>query len=293
LETVVVRQKSPTPAVAGFYLGKTAKAVYLASSRPCDGTGCRRVMSIPEKQVTCLVFGPSRNVPGDDDHDPEAGIMTGLDYFKRGMAGDVCAGATATPNATATASATSGSRSTISTTTSSRLSILPGLRIVLERASPAPRADVRVIGPFRIVLGSDSEQPKTTGGGRVVLGSVLFRFGKAGLTRPARAGVAVAAREITDAGAARVFVAGHADEKGDEAGNVRLSRRRANRVEKALRKRLPKDVKIIARGYGERLPLRCNRLKDGSDDRKSRAVNRRVEIRTRRLMTAYEQVCMP
>ena len=55
LDVALVRQKSPAPTVAGLYIGRSGTAVYLASLNTCHERGCRRVMSIPDKQVTCVV----------------------------------------------------------------------------------------------------------------------------------------------------------------------------------------------------------------------------------------------
>jgi outer membrane protein OmpA-like peptidoglycan-associated protein len=308
LEMVLVRQKDPAPPIGGFYLGKTSRAVYLASTQGCKDPECRRVMSIPDKQVTCLVFGPTRAVPAKPEDANPNPIDTSLADFSDAPQ-SVCDGAT--PDAATTPHA--GPPVKDESRTTNRFSLINGLKIVLARpvkaapnrlnllngprvtfgqaAKPAPRTDVRMIGPFRFVFGGQPT-PATTAGPRerVVLGNVVFGFGKHDLTDDAKANIAVAAREIRDSGATRVFVAGHTDAKGSDEHNVRLAKQRVAAVANELRADLPLNVKVSPRGFGERLPLLCDRRSDGSDDPEARAVNRRVEIRTRRVMT-WDEPC--
>jgi outer membrane protein OmpA-like peptidoglycan-associated protein len=300
--TAVVFQKAPTSSVPGLYLGRTSKAVYLAGAESCDTAGCRTVVGIPHKQVTCVVFGPAADVHNADGGEVrrESDVLAVADIEDDALAGythqtdDECDG----PESKKKNAPPSNTESQTSTVTSNRFNLLNGLRISIGRpgkSTPAPGPDVRVIGPFRIVLGGGSEPPapSTARGGRVVLGNVVFKFKEAELTPMARANIAVAAREIEDAGAQRVFLAGHADEKGSEELNLQLSQQRIAAVQAALKPQLPHSVKLVPWPFGERTPLACNRRKDGSDDREGRALNRRVEIRTRRLMPWEARGCKP
>jgi outer membrane protein OmpA-like peptidoglycan-associated protein len=90
-----------------------------------------------------------------------------------------------------------------------------------------------------------------------------------------------------------VWVSAHADEKGTFARNVRLAKKRATTVRGALRRALGTTVTISAHPYGEVMPEDCNTGSDHADDSRGRAYNRRVEIRTRRLMTYEPPSCDP
>lgn len=67
-------------------------------------------------------------------------------------------------------------------------------------------------------------------------------------------------------------VAGHTDDRGSDAGNQRLSERRAEAVRAALAADGATGVTLTARGYGETRPKADNATADG------RAANRRIEI---------------
>jgi outer membrane protein OmpA-like peptidoglycan-associated protein len=75
-----------------------------------------------------------------------------------------------------------------------------------------------------------------------------------------------------------VRIDGHTDDKGSPGYNVRLSKRRAQAVERALGSALG-GAKVTVVGRGEADPVASNRTKDGADSPKGRARNRRVEIR--------------
>ena len=66
LASVIVQRKSMPLAVHGLFLGRTSKNVYIASANACGEDGCRRVLSIGDADVGCVVFGPDVRVP--DSH---------------------------------------------------------------------------------------------------------------------------------------------------------------------------------------------------------------------------------
>lgn len=116
---------------------------------------------------------------------------------------------------------------------------------------------------------------------RVVLQSdVLFAFNKARLSSRAKSRIAAAAEEIRAKDPQSVRIDGFTDAKGSNQFNRRLSLRRARAVQRALRSSLGGDApSFTARGRGERDPVAANTKPDGSDSRKGRAKNRRVELR--------------
>ena len=70
----------------------------------------------------------------------------------------------------------------------------------------------------------------------------------------------------------QVEVRGYTDSTGSEAGNLALSRERAETVSRALQERgIPADH-IVAKGYGSAKPVASNQTPEGKQQ------NRRVEI---------------
>jgi outer membrane protein OmpA-like peptidoglycan-associated protein len=108
---------------------------------------------------------------------------------------------------------------------------------------------------------------------------VLFRFDSAALTRRARSRIAEAAARIREDDPVVVRVTGYTDSKGSDAYNLRLSDRRALSVAVALRVELGRDAPSLStRGRGEADPVAPNTRRDGSDNPRGRARNRRVEV---------------
>jgi outer membrane protein OmpA-like peptidoglycan-associated protein len=114
---------------------------------------------------------------------------------------------------------------------------------------------------------------------RVTLAAdVLFAFNSDRLGGRARSRIAAAAADIRKAQAKSVKVVGYTDNKGSPAFNLRLSRRRADAVQRALAKTIKGGPKLSASGRGEANPVAANTTPDGADSPKGRARNRRVEI---------------
>jgi len=108
---------------------------------------------------------------------------------------------------------------------------------------------------------------------------VLFRFDKASLSPRARSRIDEVAGRIQDAPAGTVKIDGYTDAKGSDSYNRALSQRRAQAVAAALRNELGGDAPALTvRGHGEADPVAPNTRKDGSDNPKGRARNRRVTI---------------
>jgi OmpA-OmpF porin, OOP family len=108
---------------------------------------------------------------------------------------------------------------------------------------------------------------------------VLFRFDKAVLSARARQRIAEVSKRISQADPSQVKIDGYTDSKGADAYNLGLSRRRAAAVAVALRRRLGgAGPRLVTRGHGEAHPVAANTRKDGSDNPKGRARNRRVTI---------------
>ncbi|MBA2529520.1 MAG: OmpA family protein [Euzebyales bacterium] len=106
---------------------------------------------------------------------------------------------------------------------------------------------------------------------------VLFPYGSAALTPPARIELASVGRRLAAAPAGVATVEGHTDARGDAAYNQRLSVDRARAVTRFLAPRVG-DVRFRVRGRGERDPIAPNLTRDGRDNPAGRNLNRRVEI---------------
>lgn len=107
---------------------------------------------------------------------------------------------------------------------------------------------------------------------------VLFAFNRATLTSAARSRLrTVAARLRRVSGA--VQVDGYTDSTGSQTYNIRLSRRRAEAVRRALMRLLRgRRIRYVVAGRGEAEPVAANTKPDGSDNPRGRARNRRVAV---------------
>lgn len=72
---------------------------------------------------------------------------------------------------------------------------------------------------------------------------------------------------------AHMEVTGHADSRGGDAYNQKLSEKRAAAVKASLVKKGAATDRIVAKGYGKTMPVADNNTNEG------RAANRRVEVR--------------
>jgi OmpA-OmpF porin, OOP family len=71
----------------------------------------------------------------------------------------------------------------------------------------------------------------------------------------------------------------HTDSKGGDDYNLKLSQRRAEAVQQYLIEKGIDKSRLIAKGYGETVPIAPNTNKDGSDNPEGRQMNRRTEIK--------------
>lgn len=150
---------------------------------------------------------------------------------------------------------------------------------------PDPQQYVYSIAPrnfvYTIDLGSSVQTLKTekhVGGHTAVTinSDVLFEFDKATLTAAAEKTLGGLVPKLKKAKGA-IRVDGYTDGKGAPGYNLRLSKRRAAAVRTYLAGRLG-GATIRAAGHGEADPIAPN-TKNGKDDPKGRAKNRRVTLR--------------
>lgn len=104
------------------------------------------------------------------------------------------------------------------------------------------------------------------------LPDVLFEFDSSRLTRDAGRTVGEIGNVLQRVQGRTIAVEGHADAKGSESYNYRLSENRARSVADALRYEGVPAGQMRVRGYGEGRPIASN------DSEIGRARNRRVEV---------------
>lgn len=107
----------------------------------------------------------------------------------------------------------------------------------------------------------------------ITLRGIYFDTGKA-IIRPESYPVLDDAVRVLQANQTVVVeIAGHTDSVGSDSSNMRLSEARANSVRTYLISRGIQPNRLIARGYGESMPVASNATRDG------RQLNRRIEFR--------------
>jgi len=110
-------------------------------------------------------------------------------------------------------------------------------------------------------------------GTTLVLEGVTFATGRADLSDAARAILLTVAQSLAARPGIQVEVAGHTDNTGSRAGNLRLSQARADAVREFLVRNGVPAEQLTARGYGPDQPVATNASAAG------RQQNRRVELR--------------
>jgi outer membrane protein OmpA-like peptidoglycan-associated protein len=136
-----------------------------------------------------------------------------------------------------------------------------------------------IIGEIESLDGTESETQEGTQVTVALTSDVLFALDKWQLTAKARQRLGEVADKVgTESAGGLVKIQGHTDDQGSDAYNLRLSQRRAQAVEQAMRGLLTDaGVTLQAQGYGESRPKLPN-VVDGRPMAKNRAKNRRVEI---------------
>lgn len=129
----------------------------------------------------------------------------------------------------------------------------------------------------------DHSLTDVNGGGEekfIVAADVVFEFNKATLNSKAHSRLSQVAGTLKkQAKNKTVHIDGYTDSKGSNSYNQKLSERRAAAVDKALKKLVGgANITFTDKGHGEAHPIAPNTKKDGSDNPKGRAQNRRVEI---------------
>lgn len=105
------------------------------------------------------------------------------------------------------------------------------------------------------------------------LDNVLFETGKANLKSSSFKAIDELASAMTAKKTMEIEIAGHTDNVGDKATNLKLSQERAEAVRSYLIKKGISSGRITARGYGDTKPVADNSTEAG------RQQNRRTEVK--------------
>ncbi len=113
-----------------------------------------------------------------------------------------------------------------------------------------------------------------------ILFNVYYQYDKFKLTEEAKTKMDTSLIEIFDMFPnAIIEIGSHTDNMGSEAYNLRLSQKRSESVVNYLIEQGILPNRLVARGYGESLPIAPNTNDDGSDNPEGRQLNRRTEIK--------------
>lgn len=116
-------------------------------------------------------------------------------------------------------------------------------------------------------------------GSKIVLNNIFFDSNKAILRKESNLELEKLLALMKEYPNLTVEVAGHTDNKGNDATNLKLSQMRSQAVVSALIKKGIKAQYLVAKGYGETAPIAPNTLPNGKPDLKGMQLNRRVEMK--------------
>lgn len=146
----------------------------------------------------------------------------------------------------------------------------PGYMFFLD-VIPAPENDTVTRTTYDFYL------KKIEAGAKVVLQNIFFDFAKATLKPESFPSLDRVVKFMQDNPDIKVEIAGHTDNIGSDAVNLKLSRARAAAVVDYLVSKEINPSRLVAKGYGESQPVAPNDTDEG------RAQNRRVEFKILKL----------
>ena len=103
--------------------------------------------------------------------------------------------------------------------------------------------------------------------------NIFFDFDKATLRSESKNELNNAIRFMNDNPTIRIEIGGHTDSKGSDAYNLKLSQARAQSVYQYMVQNGISPDRMVAYGYGERMPVASNATDEG------RQLNRRIEFK--------------
>jgi len=76
-----------------------------------------------------------------------------------------------------------------------------------------------------------------------------------------------------------IEIGSHTDSLGTDQYNIKLSQKRSETIVSYLISKGISDERMVAKGYGMRIPIAPNTNNDGTDNPEGRKLNRRTEIK--------------
>lgn len=114
----------------------------------------------------------------------------------------------------------------------------------------------------------------------IIIGNIRYDFDSPNLTNSSKAILDTTLLVLFEKyPKVKIEIRAHTDSKGTDVYNMRLSQRRAESVVRYLKSKGIPVSQMVAKGYGETLPLVSNTKPDGSDDPVGRQKNRRTEFK--------------
>lgn len=110
-------------------------------------------------------------------------------------------------------------------------------------------------------------------GNKSIINNIYFEFGTAQMTQESDEVLNRIFETLKNNPNLKIEIGGHTDNIGSADGNLRLSENRAKAVKKWLETKGIAKNRMIAKGYGETMPLASN-----DDEINGRELNRRIEI---------------
>jgi outer membrane protein OmpA-like peptidoglycan-associated protein len=135
---------------------------------------------------------------------------------------------------------------------------------------------VTVPGPSNTVktMSQVIEMEKPSVGQKLILRNIYFDFDKATLHHESITELKNILAFMNNNAHIKVEISGHTDSKGNDDYNLNLSQRRAETVVNWLIENGIAKDRMIAKGYGEKMPLASN-----DDEEEGRELNRRIELK--------------
>lgn len=129
------------------------------------------------------------------------------------------------------------------------------------------------------VLQKDVILDKVEVGSKIVLNNIFFDSNKSTLRKESKVEIDKLIALMKEYPELVIEVSGHTDSKGNDDANMKLSQTRSQAVVNALIKKGAKKQNLVAKGYGETMPIAPNTLDNGKPDLKGMQQNRRVEMK--------------
>lgn len=112
----------------------------------------------------------------------------------------------------------------------------------------------------------------------IVIKNILYDFNSAALRPQSKIALDTIVKMMKDNPGIKIEIRSHTDSVGSKVYNLELSQRRAQAcVDYIISKGISFD-RLMAKGYGESMPVAPNSMSDGSDNPAGRQLNRRTEF---------------